>query len=266
MISPALTLLLGPRTRLGLALNTLVREHRDALETLGLLAYPSRVGDKLLRDLGEGLEPSEARETLGIGGEHPVILTATKGLAAPAGLIRSRELLPDAEVYLRDWARLAEGIETRIVMTIDPLPDVLLAADHAAANAAARATPWDALYEMSWADLMAEVREALPKSAVLALTTRGAFLSAETVAPLIFGAGAEVVLPETLRASLVPSDTPLPKSTAHLSGYFDTYRPCPDPRWLREVLGMDGVTADLLQSRFHEDVEAIRAMPDVQVI
>ncbi len=268
MKSPDLTLLLGPQTRVGRALNDIIRETRGELEANDLVAYPSRIGDKALRDLQGGHNAAEIRASLGIGGPKPVLLSATKGLGAPANSFRSRELLPDAEVYLAHWAELIGDLDAHVILTLDPLPTFFAEMNHTAANSAVAATPWDALYEVSWADLVTSAINILPGAQLTVLTERGAFVAAETVSPLVFGDAAATVSPDRLRATVLPLDNAgaYPSGRAQLSALFARENRAPDDAWLRDVLGMDHVTADLLQDRFAEDLAAISKMAGVQLV
>jgi len=268
MKSPDLTLLLGPQTRLGRALNDVIREHRVELNANGLVAYPSRVGDKTFREFQSGVPRSDIHASLGIGQDKPVFLSATKGLGAPANSFRHRELLPDAEACLASWAELTNGIGLHVVLTIDPIPTFFACMNHASANAAVAATPWDALYEVVWADLVLAVVEMLPDAQVTVLTERGAFVAAETVSPLLFGDSAAVVTADGLRNGLLPlkGNEVFPQGKAKLSTYFDAISRRPDDVWLKDELGMEGVTADLLLDRFHEDLRSISGISGVQLI
>ena len=268
MKTAELTLLLGPPTRLSRALNDIVREERGGLDEAGLSTFPSRVGDRVLRDVMGGGAAGDLRATLDAEAGRPVFLGAIKGLAAPSGAFRSRELLPDAEAFLAHWARVADGLETNVVLTIDPLPDFVFALDHAAANSAVAAMPWDALYELSWAEVVQAVARAMPGAAITVLTTRGAFVSAETVLPLIFGGGAAAVPPDRLRRALlgdVSDDSPA-RGVARLGALYDAHVPQPPAGWASTALGLDRVTVRLLEDRFAEDLEALRALPGVSLV
>ncbi len=268
MKSPDLTLLLGPQTRLGRALNDIIRERRVELHAQGLVGYPSRVGDKAFRDFQSGNSRDDVLASLGIGHGTPVLLAATKGLGAPANSFRRRELLPDAEACLALWADLMDGIELHVILTIDPLPTFFADMNHASANAAVAATPWDALYEVIWADLVSAVVDMLPDAQVTVLTERGAFVSAETVLPLVFGDAAAAVTAGQLRSAVFPivGDAALPQGRAKLSALFETTSRRPGDAWLKSELAMDGVTADLLQDRFVEDLKVIAGISGVQLI
>ena len=85
MTLPALTILVGPYTRLTLAINAAIRSHRAAIEKAGLVALPTRGASPLARALalgpGSGEERLAAfRQALPSAAGRPVFLSALNSM------------------------------------------------------------------------------------------------------------------------------------------------------------------------------------------
>lgn len=272
---PELTILLGPVTGVSTALNWLVRKYSGALADAGVVAYANRFASPILRrHLGD--KPAEARalafheETA----KRPALLSALNFLGSPHAGLKAGEIFPNAEVSIAGLTAIAP--QARLVLSIDTLPAFFLAAASDPLEARVRRTRWEVLYELSWADLAREVKEAVPDCDLLVLTPDGAATGGPHVLRHLFGNAADV-FPDgyaLLRAQmgqtghavldrLIKDGEPSSDVLEELQKSF-AVRPTKDELQVR--LGLDKVTATLLDQRFAEDVEAIRALPGTQVI
>lgn len=275
---PALTLFLGPQTRLGLALNALVRVRRGMLEQAGVTAIPSRLATPAVRQALDAARPvGERREALnGPFDGKPRLLSAVNIFGPPRAAFSNGELFPDVEAALAGLAEVTGTTAPRIVLTLDRLANFILAANSAPLAARVKATPWEVLYELSWADLVAEIRVFLPDSEILVLTPHGAAVSSQIVLGALFG-DAAAVLPDAhalLRASLnTTGHAVLDRMQAQDTGdpgileeLYTSFAETPDPAMIEAVLGIDKVTAALLDQRFEDDLRTIAALDRVRVI
>lgn len=272
---PELTILLGPVTGVSTSLNWLVRKYSGALEDAGLVAYASRFASPMLRrHLNE--KPAEARalafheETA----KRPAFLAALNFLGSPHTGLKAGEIFPNAEVSIAGLTAIAAN--ARLVMTIDTLPAFFLAAGSDALETRVRRTRWEVLYELSWADLAREVKEAVPDCDLVVLTPDGAAVGGPHVLRQLFGNAADV-FPDgyaLLRAQLAETGQAVldrlikggEPSTEMLDDLLRSFAIRPTKDDLNNRLGLDKVTATLLDQRFAEDVEAICALPGTQVI
>lgn len=276
MTAPAdLTILLGPQTTAGQALNTVIRENRHRLSDAGLSTFPARLATPLLRRAYDE-RPHDVRikEFETSTQRRPAFLSAVNFLGPPhAGLAQS-ELFPDAELALAGLAEVAP--KARLIMAIDPLPAFFLAAGSSALEARVQSTPWEILYELSWADLIRAVTDTLPEAKLLILTTRGVGETHGTVLQRLFGEYASHIAPptgllrylitETGRAVLDRLEAQSAPDANTLEEIYASFALTAQPALVSEKLGIDKVTGLLLDQRFEEDLDAIRAMPRVEVI
>ena len=272
---PPLTLLLGPQTMVSLALNTLVREHRFAFGGKGMTVMPSRIASSLIRRCLDARPLKERQADLAAElPRKPAFLSAINFFGPPEAGLAKRELFPDAEAGLAGLAELAPG--ARIILAVDPLPEFFLAAGSDGLENRVRRTPWEDLYELGWADLVREVVEMLPESPVLVLTGRGAGAATGDVLARLFGNGV-AALPETQpfmrqmidrtgHAVLARMLERGPPDKAMLAEVFTSFVRTPTREDIAERLGIDKVTRALLDQRFAEDIEFIRAIPGVEVV
>lgn len=275
-----LTLFIGPQTRLSLAINAIVRGHRGAFARAGLNVRPGRLATpdlrkNLDRDVPLSLRRAEFAVAVGSG---PAFLSAINFLGPPVAAFHQREVFPESEGLLAELPTLAEA--ARIVLSLDVLSAFFLAARSEPLEARVRSAGWETLYDLSWADLIEEVAFAMPGSEVLVLTPKGAALRSPEVLERLFGPAASVVpsrwhlmqaaLNETGQAVLAKMIAEAGEDNAPsaetLGELYDSFAERADPAMLGERLGVDKVTAVLLEQRFREDLDRIAAMPRVEVI
>lgn len=269
-----LTLMLGPQTAVSLALNAIAREHRAVLSQAGMTALPSRAASPLLRRCLDDRPLAERRADLAAElNRRPAFLSAVNFFGPPEAGLSKRELYPDAEVALAGLSDLAPG--ARIVLAVDPLPVLFLAARSEALEARVRRTPWEELYEIGWADLVQEVVAAMPGSPVLVLSGMGTGAASDRVLEMIFGMAAaklpaqallSPLITETGRAVLARLSAQGTPDAGRLAEIHASFADLPGKEDIRERLWIDKVTRILLDQRFEEDLEAIAKLPGVEVI
>lgn len=219
---------------------------------------------------------------------------------------RHQELFPNAERLIATRTSSISTMVSRVVVTIEPLHHFLFSINSPKLHQRLAGTSWEALYELSWADLVLEVCEAFPSSRVWVITPDAAFGSAKTVLSELFGpAGCEIDPALLQRPHLTPDgqaalasilaahkpapdileqlracnpDTPAGQATfasilaAHepnpgiLEQLFASHRDTPDPAELEARLGIDQLTSSLLDQRFLEDLREVEALPDVRLL
>ncbi len=270
-----LTILLGPQTTAGQALNTVIRESRHRLSDAGLSTFPTRLATPLLRRAMDDRPYDDRMAEFAQSTERrPAFLSAVNFFGPlHAGLARN-ELFPDAEMALAGLAEVTP--KARLLVAIDPLPAFFLAAGADALETRVRDTPWEILYELSWSDLIGELTDMLPDAQILVLTTRRVGETHGKVLGRIFGDFARHIVPstgllrylisETGRAVLDRLEGQGAPEAHTLEEIYASFALSPDPRDVSEKLGIDKVTATLLDQRFEEDLTAIRALPRVEVL
>jgi len=276
MKTPAdLTILLGPQTTATQALNTILRESRHKLSDAGLFMFPSRLAMPILKRSIDDRPLKERRAEFKKETERrPAFLSAINFLGPPhAGLARS-ELMPDAELALAGLQEIAP--KACLVMAIDPLPAFFLAAGSDALEARVRDTPWELLYELSWADLIREVTDMVPKARVMVLTTARVGAAPGKAFDRILGKYAEQVQPanamlrhlisETGRAVLDRIEKQAAPDAETLEEVYSSFALKPSKDDIQQRLGIDKVTTALLEQRFQEDLDSIEKMPNVEVL
>ena len=276
MSDPAqLTLLLGPQTALSLGLNGIVRDQRWVLASAGLGAMPSRVASPLLRHcLNDRPAAERATEFSNETAKRPVFLSAVNFFGPPHAGMMKGEMFPNVEKSLAGLADIAP--KARLIICIDTLPAFFLASRSQPLETRVSSAPWEALYELSWAELVRKFIAALPASELIVLTTSGAARKSRSTLHHLFGQAASA-LPDVhalLRAAisetgqavldrLISEGEPPEGTLAELYSSF-ALRPHLDEAQAR--LGIDKVTFELLELRFTEDLDAIHALPGVEVI
>lgn len=272
---PQLTFILGPQTRVALALNALIRENRQHLASRGVTVVPSRRASPMLRRAIDDRPEAERLAELDEGTKpRPAILSAINMFGPPhAGMMRN-ELFPDAEVKLSGLAKVANG--ARVVLAIDPLPAFFLAAENTALEERVLQTPWEVLYEVSWFDLVREIVEVLPDADFLVLSGKGVGRNPSGLVDRILGdAAKDIPKPHTLLRNLISEtghavlDRMLTRGApepATLADLYQSFALLPSTSEVQERLGIDRVTSVLLQQRFDEDIEKIASLPKVEVI
>ncbi len=275
LVGANLTLLVGPQCRLALAVNAIVRQQRATLLAAGLRALPARLAQPLVRRNLDQNEPLDARrEAFSEDTEGPIFLSAVSFLGGPATSIGKRELLPEAEHWLAALGELSP--RSHIVLSIDRLPAFFMASGFAQLERRVRATPWELLFELSWADLVDEILVALPDCRLSVLTPELAAVRSPETLKLLFGDAAES-LPDPyalMRAMIsetghVVLDRVLAEGRpkiATLEELRTSFGLEPQIEEVEKRLGIDKLTQVLLDQRFQEDLEAISEMQGIEVL
>ncbi|MEO9827574.1 MAG: hypothetical protein ABJF50_24490 [Paracoccaceae bacterium] len=275
LVGANLTLLLGPQTRLALAINSIVRQQHAVLSQGGLRALPARLAQPLVRRNMDPSEPLDARrEAFSEDTEGLTFLSAVSFLGPPPVSLGQRELLPEAERWLASLGELSP--RSHLVLTIDRLPDFFIAAGSAPLERRVRATPWEVLYELSWSDLIDEILVALPDCKLSVLTPDLAAVRSPETLKLLFGDAAEGLPdPYFLLRSMISQtgrmvlDRVLAEGKPKLATLEElraSFGPAATPEEIHERLGIDKLTQTLLNQRFDEDLEAIGEMPGIEVL
>lgn len=269
---PPVTCLLGPQTQLSLALNTLIRQHRAGFAKAGLSVVPSRIATPLLRKALDDRDRSErVAEFEQATRTRPVFLSAVNFFGPPQAGLHQREMFPGVEAIVANLSDLGDA--PRIVMAADRLPAFFLASGSEPLERKVTATAWETLYELSWADLAQEIRVALPNSELLVMAPDTAARSG-VVLDRLFGATARVLPSPLALLEAVISDTgravleqqKAPPQAGVLEELFASFTTTPTMTEVKDRLGLDKVTQDLLDQRFNEDLAAIAAMPKTEVL
>lgn len=275
--APDLTLILGPVTPLALRLNALIRAERAALETAGCRAWPTRLATPGLRSVIEPeVSPVErGRRFAELAGEGQAVLAAIGFFGHPSGGLAGRDLLPDLEMMLAALAGPLSLRPARVVFTIDSLPAFFLAANSDALDAKVRETPWETLYDLSWTDTALELLAALPNADVAIASPKGAAVRSAEMMGWLFGAASEALsdpfgllemsVDEIGRDALAKARASGVPRESTLGELYDTFRIGPDPKERTARLGIDKLTATLLDQRLDEDLHAIRQIDRVTV-
>jgi len=163
---------------------------------------------------------------------------------------------------------------SRIIVCIDVLPAFFLAAGSAPLELRVKNTPWEALYELSWADLVQEVLDALLRAEVLVLGPGAA--GSASLMQVIFGAvepglskrhlPLRAVVSETGHAVLDQIASQDDVAPSVLADLYQSFATRPSVEEVTNRLGIDKVTQALLDQRFDEDLRALSAMARVQVL
>lgn len=273
---PDLTFLIGPHTRLALAVNASVRRARGALAAKGVTALPSRAASPLARNVALGEDTPDQRRAAfeaGIGTGRPVVLAALNFLGAPSAAIAKRELFPDMAALCLGVSKAFETTP-RLVLAVEPLDQFFASAGSAPLASRVSATPWEALYEISWADLAGDIIAAIPGVDLAVMTPETALCRPQQLAEALFGAAADVVEAESWRAAHLS-----PEGQAALAGMDLTQTSesvlldlgarlgsGPDDAEVNARFGIDRLTRTLLAQRFEEDLAAISDLPGVRML
>ncbi|MGI9395801.1 MAG: hypothetical protein ACR2OY_14235 [Boseongicola sp.] len=274
------TLLVGPQTRLARALNDAVRTRRAAIAAAGVTAFPSRIATRALR-AAMGNDMRDDKKQLSLAAElslhegRPVFLSAINLLGGPAAAFYRRELFPNAEQMIAGPSSALTEIVSRVVTTIEPLHHFLLSLRLPTLHQRVADSPWEALYELSWSDLVSEICEAFPTSQVLVLTPDAAFVNASNVLAELFGVAGERIDPAHIQrphltpngqvalSSIQATNDPAPDVLEEL---LAAHRDMPDAAELKARTGIDNLTSTLLEQRFLEDLQDLESLPNVRLL
>jgi|GEM_PF-2615866 len=271
-----LTLVLGPHSRTALSLNDLVRSMRAPLRRAGVNAMPNRVASPLLRrSLEVHRPPGERRaEFCAQVGQGASVLSAV-GMFGPAqnGLQRGA-LLPNAADAVKGLDDVLGPV--RVVVCLDSLTRFFLATGSDVLEARVRRQEWESLYELSWVPFVEIIREAFPESEVIVLTPRTSAVRSPVVLERLLGAETVgVVDPLALLKRAVTQtgvavlDRMLKDGVpdeATLNEVYDSFAETPTQDDLLDRLGVDKLTATLLDQRFEEDVAKLETLSSVETL
>jgi len=271
---PKVTILLGPQTRLSLALNAHLRENRQYLRARGLIILPSRVASPLVRRILDKRPVDERIADFKSATEQgTAILSAINMFGPPQAGLAKGELFPDAELTLAGLDPVVG--DARIVLALDELPELFLAAKSEAFEERVRNTSWEVLYELSWHDLVSELVDLLPTASFLILTGARAGEDLQRLEAALLGEQTgKLPQPYTLLRNLISEtgvavlDRMLSRGTPDHETLADLYKSFAVKASLpeqKEKLGLDKVTSILLTQRFEEDLEQISTLPRVTV-
>ena len=120
MSLPDITILIGPHTRLALAINSTVRGQRGKLAAAGVAAFPNRAASPIVRHLAAQAMPADARRTTfeaRLAPDQANFLAALNFLGAPARSINLEVLLcrlPSASLGVQYQAFLLKSFESHL--------------------------------------------------------------------------------------------------------------------------------------------------------
>ncbi|MDH3691602.1 MAG: hypothetical protein OEU36_19340 [Gammaproteobacteria bacterium] len=274
------TLLLGPQTRLTHALNDAVRMHGDFISDAGVTAITNRNASSTLRAAAaESLSDSERRATLESGLSlnegDPVFFSAINFLGPPADAFRKLELFPNSGRMISGRNSVLSTMVSRVVITIEPLHHFLFYLPSPTLHKRVAESPWEALFEISWSDLISELCEAFPLSRILVMTPDAALMCTRSVLSELFGSASCEIDPALLQRphlTLVGQEALTRLSATHdpapeiLKRVFVEHRDTPDSTELEMRIGVDKLTSTLLDQRFLEDLHDIELLKNVQLL
>lgn len=246
----ATTLFVGAPTRLGHALNDFVRLHGAVLRASGAETRPNRLVTRALRSAMGGTDGGAALDAvLHVPTDTRLFLSAIHALGRPSTALRKSELFPEAERMLGGAAKVLGSRIDRVVLAVEPVHYLFMTVGQDAVNERVRETRWEVLYDVSWADLAAEVVAGFPDAEVVVLTPFAVTDGAGPLLHLLFGSAGFALAGE-------------PAGEGLLSAARTSY----EPDDIKDKIGIDHVTLDLLQQRFNEDMNAMADMGDVRVM
>lgn len=271
-----LTLILGPQSTGALQLNTFVRQAGGVLAKHGIRALPTRVAAPLLRRCIDTERPYRERKA-DFEREiapRPAVLSALNLFGPPEAALARGVFFPHAEPVLGPIGKIIEHSE--VVLVVDTLPRLFLAPGSEKLEARVRGTGWETLYELGWADLARAITDKMKAARLLVLTPRGMALRSADVLERVFGNGItnhcdphwlfRQAISETGHAVL---DRLLEQGSPDAATFKELYASFalqPSLAEIEERLGVEKITAALLEQRFQEDLNAIAALPRTEVI
>ena len=244
------TLFLGAPTRVGQALNDMVREESGSFEAAGLVAVRNVVATHALRDaIGDNADAGSLSEIFEKAEGRDLYLSAMYGLGRPATAFKSGRLFPEAERMLRGISAVLEASVDHVVLAIEPLHWLFRSIQRAKLDERVRGARWEDLYEASWIDVVASAQTNFPDVRITVLTPSAFSTGPVHVLHHLFGsAGFE-------SAGTRAGETLVSRAAGDAS----------EARRLACDLGLDGVTCDLLETRFRDDCERLLRLDNVRV-
>lgn len=271
-----LTLIFGPQSTGALHLNTFIRHAGSGLTKLGLRALPTRSASPLMRRLMDSERPFRERradfdrETV----PRPAVLAALNLFGPPDAAYAKRAFFPNFDATLGPIRKIT-GPST-VVLVVEPLHHLFLASGSERLEARVRTAGWETLYELGWADLVRSVSDKMEGCTILVLTPRGMALRSREVLERLFGDQVSTItdpywlfrqsVSETGGAVLdrmLGSGTP---DAAMLEDMYTSFALSPSPDVVEQRLGIEKITAMLLEQRFAEDLDAIAGLPRTEII
>lgn len=247
--TPKTTLFIGAPTRLGHALNAFVRRHGLALGQGGVAAYPNKIVTHALRAaIGDAPEPEELQKLVVSAAGKQLFLSALFAMGRPGTAVRDDELFPEAERMLREISTALEGRIGRVVVAIEPLYQLLLSVEREQVFSRSRGVRWDALYEVSWAELLDVVGECFSRAEIAVLTPYSIKTGAAPVLHYLFGNKGFELASQDAGAEFLAAAQGAPSCLE-----------------IKAQTGLDQVACDLLLQRFHEDIDVISKRSRVRV-
>ena len=277
MSLPDLTLLTGPHTRLALAVNATVRRQRGALAAAGITALPNRSASPAARALAlADALPEERWATFlnQIGGDRPKILSAINFFGAPPHSFMDGQLLPSTDTLCKGLAASTPEAP-RLVLSVEPLDQFFATGGSVPLARRVRATAWDMLYEVSWADVAGKIAAALPDAELCVMTPETALCRSGSLAQFLFGTeGAAEIAHEAWQAAHLSPEGQAALAQMPEQGVSETALIELGERLgndaavadLTEHFGIDGLTRTLLRQRYEEDLARIADLPGVRML
>ncbi len=275
MAPSSVTLLLGPQTRLGTALNDAMRAGRRSFANANVHSVLGRITSKIIRGHEGGNDMRSVRRDFGLTTDGDVIISAISLLGSPAAAFHRNEMFPDAELRLNTARSIFKPFAPKIVLTLEPIHHFFFSTNSQAVFDRITATPWEQLYELSWADLVDEVSATFPASDIVVVAPKSLKRGTAKVVKEVFGpVAAEVDQNEVLKRHLTLAGSMAldrlveakQNKPAHVAELMASFPDLPNANVLRARTGIDPLTSDLLTQRFEEDLKSIKSMPSVRVI
>ena len=244
------TLFLGAPTRVGQALNDLVREEVQALAAGGIKAVRNAIATQALRNaIGTDVDTRMLAEIFDSADKQDIFLSSMYGLGRPATAFKSGKLFPEAPRMLRGISAVLGSAVGHVVLAIEPLHWLFQSVQRPTLHERVRDARWEDLYDASWVNVTTVVRGAFPNVQLSILSPTAISAGPAPVLHHIFGSvGFELADDQ--------------------AGERLTMRAVSDPstvRRLSDKLGIDDVTCDLLEGRFQDDCAELARLDNVRV-
>ncbi len=274
-MSDTFTLIVGPQTKGAFALNAYARLHGSALLKQGVKALPLRAASPVLWRIANPDRTLDDRQTVFDAeiAAQPTVLCGLNFFGAPEAALKKGALFPDPAASLAPLGKLAGACQ--VVLLVDSLPRLFLAPNAARLEAKVKATGWERLFELSWVDLARTITQELPQARLLVLTPGGMALHSESLLRRLFGAKdlpgdpfwlLRQAMSETGQAVLDrmrAQGHPDAKTEADLYTSFGEHPSLED---IEARLGIEKITATLLEQRLAEDLDVIAGLPRTEVL
>ncbi|QMU58575.1 MAG: hypothetical protein GKR98_10440 [Boseongicola sp.] len=275
--SAEVTLLLGPQTRLALCLNDLVRRRRKEFSAHGFSGFQNRLASRTLRAAAaDASTPLEVKRNqlagaFGFSANSKTVLSAINLLGTPSSVVQNGMLYPGSDVKLAQVAPLFEDVRLRLVLSIEPLDELLYFLPADAWSSRVSQTPWEVLYELSWADLISDIQDAFPDREILVMSPEAAVLGTNEVLHTLFP---DMDLKDEVPGLRLPYLTERGQevlrndlATAEaIDAVFEAHRLRPTSLELKTKTNIDDLTSTLLRQRFLDDLAGIEKLSNVTLI